>query len=42
MRIPSKHRLDAMTSYLGEIGIVDASSAEMGDVAVAALVGADV
>lgn len=42
MRVPREHRLDPMASYLGEIGIIDAGGAKMGDVAVPALVGADV
>jgi len=42
MRIPRQHRLDAMASDLGKVGIVDAGSSQVRDVAVAALVGADV
>jgi len=42
VRIAGEHRLDAVPSDLGQIGVVDAGGAEVGDVAVAALVGADV
>jgi hypothetical protein len=42
MRIPRKHRLHAVSHNLSEVGIVDACAAQVGDVVVAALVGADV
>jgi hypothetical protein len=42
MRISRQHRLDTVASDLGQVGVVDAGGAEMGDVGVAALVGADV
>jgi hypothetical protein len=42
MRVPRKHRLDTMAGNLGQVGVVDAGGAEVGDVGVAALVGADV
>jgi len=42
VRIPRKHRLDAVASDLGQIGVVDAGGAEVRDVGVAALVGTDV
>ena len=42
MRVSRQHRLDAVAGDLGQVGIIDAGSAEVGDVAVAALVGADV
>jgi len=40
VRIPRQHRLYAMPRDLGQVGVVDAGGAEVGDVA--ALVGADV
>jgi len=42
VRIPRQHGLDAVAGDLGQVGVVDAGGAEVGDVAVAALVGADV
>ena len=42
VRVSRQHRLDPMTGDLSQIGIVDAGSAEVGHVAVAALMGADV
>jgi hypothetical protein len=42
MRVPRQHRLDAMPRDLGQIGVVDAGSPQVRDLAVAALVGADV
>lgn len=42
MRVPRQHRLHAMPNDLRQVGVVDACGAEVGDVAVAALVGADV
>lgn len=42
MCIPRQHRLDAMPGYLGQVGVVNARGTEVGDVAVAALMGADV
>jgi hypothetical protein len=40
--VSGQHRLDTVTNYLGEVSVVDAGSAEVGDVAVAALVRADI
>lgn len=42
MRIACQHRLDPMPCDLGKVGVIDAGGAEVGDVRVAALVGADV
>ena len=42
MGIARKHRLDSVPCDLGQVGVVDASGAQVRDVAVAALVGADV
>lgn len=42
MRIPRQHRLDAVACDLGQVGVVNAGSSQVRDVAVAALVGADV
>jgi len=42
MRIPRQHRLDPVACDLGQVGVVDTGGAEVGDVGVAALVGADV
>lgn len=42
MGVPRQHGRYLMAHNLGQIGIVDARSAQMRDVAVAALVGADV
>jgi hypothetical protein len=42
MNVPRQHRLNPMTGNLSQIGIVDSCSAKVRDVAVAALVGADV
>ena len=42
MRISRQHRLNAVPGDLGQVGVVDAGGAEVGDVGVAALVGADV
>jgi len=40
--VPRKHRLDSVAGDRSQIGIVNASGSQMGDVAVTALVGADV
>lgn len=42
MRVSRQHRLDTVAGDFGQVGVVDAGGAEVGDVAVAALVGADV
>ena len=42
MRIACQHRLDSMARDLGEIRVIDAGSSQVRDVAVAALMGADV
>jgi hypothetical protein len=42
MGVPRKHRLDTMPSDLCQVSVIDAGSAQMGDVAVAALVGTDI
>lgn len=42
MRIASQHRLDSMPGDLGKIRVIDAGNSQMRDVAMAALVGADV
>lgn len=42
MRVSREHRLDPMPSHLGQIGVINACGVEVGDIAVAALVGADV
>lgn len=42
MGISRKHRLDTVPGDLGQIGVVDVDGAEVGHVAVTALVGADV
>jgi hypothetical protein len=42
VRIPSQHGLNPMTSDLGEVSIVHAGGAKVRDVAVPALLGADV
>jgi hypothetical protein len=42
MRIAGQHRLYSVPRNLGQISIIDACSPHMRDVAVAALVGADV
>jgi len=42
MGIARQHRLHSMAGYLGQVGIVDAGRPEMRDVAVPALMGADV
>ena len=42
MRVPRQHRLDPVPDDLGQVSVVDAGGSEVGDVAVAALVGADV
>ena len=42
VRIAGKHRLHPVPRDLRQVGIVDASGAKVGDIAVAALVGADV
>lgn len=42
MRISREHRLDAVPGNFGQVGVVDAGSAEVRDVRVAALMGADV
>jgi hypothetical protein len=42
MRVSRQHGLHSMPGDLGKIGVVDASGAEVGDVGVAALMGADV
>lgn len=39
MRVPRQHRLDAMSDDLDQVGVIDAGSPKVGDVAVAALVG---
>lgn len=40
--IPRQHRLDPVPRNLGQVGVVDAGGSQMRDVAVTALVGADV
>jgi hypothetical protein len=42
VRAARKHRLDPVADDLGQVGVVYASGAQMGYVAMAALVGADV
>lgn len=42
MRVPGEHGLDPVSSDLGQVGVVNASGSKVRDVAVAALVGADV
>lgn len=42
MRIPREHRLDSVADDLSQVRVIDASGSEVGDVGVAALVGADV
>jgi hypothetical protein len=42
MGVANQHRLDPMARNLCEVAIVEAGGMEMGDVAVAALVGADI
>jgi hypothetical protein len=42
MRIPRRHCLDAVPGDLSQVRIIDADGAEVGDVGMAALVGADV
>src|SRR3954452_12739175 len=42
MRVSRQHRLDSLSSTVGEIGVIDAGSAQVRDVAMAALVGADI
>jgi hypothetical protein len=42
MRVPRQHRLDPVAGDLGQVGVVDACGAQVGDVGVAALVGTDV
>lgn len=42
VRVARQHRLDPMSRDLGQIGVVDSRCPQMRDVAVAALMGADV
>jgi hypothetical protein len=42
VRVPRQHGLDSVADDLSQIGVVNASSAKVSDVGVAALVGADV
>ena len=42
MHVPSEHRLNTMTDDLGQIRVIDAGHPQVRDIAVAALVGADV
>jgi hypothetical protein len=42
VRVAGQHRLDSMSNYLRQICVVDASSPKMRDIAMTALVGADV
>jgi hypothetical protein len=42
MRVSSQHRLDPMPCDLGEVGVFDAGGSQVRNVAVAALMGADV
>ena len=42
MRVTRQHHQHTMSGDLGQIGVVDAGGSQVGDVAVSALVGADV
>ena len=42
MGVARQHRGDLMPGYFGQIGVIYTSCAKVGDVGVAALVGADI